>query len=147
MLTLQEDQTAVSLEQFPAPPAPLSATLPFMDKTIYTIGYGGRKPRDFTALLRDAGVRTVVDVRMRPDRANMGSFARAKLDDKGIAALLASGDIGYRSLPEMGNPFLDPAFERNWQPRYDALLAAAGPLLMVRLEALRRRSSPRAISC
>lgn len=107
-----------------------------MDLPVYTIDYGGRQPRDFVALLMAAGVRTVVDVRMRPDRASMGSYVRAKRDDKGIAALLAASGIGYRATTELGNPFLDEAFSTDWQPRYGALLAVAAPLLMVRLEAL-----------
>jgi uncharacterized protein (DUF488 family) len=107
-----------------------------MNQTIYTIGYGGRRPSDLMEMLRSAGVGTVVDVRLRPDRASMGSYVRAKKDDKGIAALLAGGGIRYRGLPELGNPFLDDAYRADWQPRYEALLAVAAPLLMVRLDAL-----------
>lgn len=107
-----------------------------MNQTIYTIGYGGRTPREFVEMLLRASVRTIVDVRLRPDRASMGSYARAKKDEKGITALLAGGGIRYRGLPELGNPFLDEAFDEDWQPRYEALLAAAAPLLMVRLDLL-----------
>ena len=107
-----------------------------MNQTLYTIGYGGRQPRDFVALLQSAGVKTVVDARVRPDRASMGAYVHAKDDHKGINALLSSAGIGYRSLPELGNPFLDKAFDTDWQPRYAALLGIAAPLLMVRLESL-----------
>lgn len=116
--------------------APLTASAPASEATLFTAGYGGCLPSLFVAMLREAGVRTVVDVRARPDRAAMGSYVRARKPDKGIEALLATGGIGYVALPELGNPFLDPAFKQDWQPRYRALLHVAAPLLMVRLEPL-----------
>jgi uncharacterized protein (DUF488 family) len=96
----------------------------------FTAGYGGRKPDDFAELLAAAGVRTVVDVRLRPDKAAMGSFAKAKDADRGIAGLLARAGVGYVSLPELGNLFLD---YDDWPGRYEAFLLAAGPLLFDRL--------------
>src|SRR4051812_3909085 len=83
--------------------------------TAFTIGYGGRKPDEFVKRLADAGVKTVVDVRLRPDRASMGSCALAKDADKGIVGLLAKHGIGYLSLPELGNPFL---VYDDWPTRY-----------------------------
>jgi uncharacterized protein (DUF488 family) len=96
----------------------------------FTIGYGGRKPEEFARLLVQHGVRTVVDVRLRPDKAAMGSFAKAKDAEKGIAALLGRFGIGYVSLPELGNVFLE---YDDWPERYDKFLKAAGPLLFDRL--------------
>ena len=98
---------------------------------VYTIGYGGRSPEELLSLLRDAGVRTVVDVRLRPDRASMGTWTKANTPDKGIEWVLASAGIAYRSLPELGNVFMDVP---NWRTRYEALLDAAGHLLIERLE-------------
>ena len=96
----------------------------------FTVGYGGRVPTEFAALLAKAGVKTVVDVRLRPDRAAMGSFAKAKDADKGIAGLLAKAGVGYVSLPELGNVFLE---YDDWAGRYEKFLDAAGPLLFDRL--------------
>jgi uncharacterized protein (DUF488 family) len=98
----------------------------------FTIGYGGRKPDDFVALLTANGVRTVVDVRLRPDKASMGSYAKAREPDKGIAGLLARAGIGYVSLPELGNLFLD---YDDWPTRYGDFLERAGPLLFDRIGA------------
>jgi uncharacterized protein (DUF488 family) len=96
----------------------------------FTVGYGGRDPAEFTKLLASHGVKTVVDVRLRPDKAAMGSYAKAKDADKGIAGLLARAGIGYVSLPELGNVFLE---YDDWPQRYEKLLEAAGPLLFDRL--------------
>ena len=98
--------------------------------TAFTVGYGGRPPAEFVGLLTAHGVKTVVDVRARPDKASMGSYALAKDPAKGLAGLLATADIGYVSLPELGNPFL--AYP-DWQTRYADYLAAAGHLLFDRL--------------
>ncbi len=75
----------------------------------YTIGYGGRKPQEFLDLLKQKDVKVVSDVRLRPDHANMGSFARAKSQDKGIQKLLATVGIDYISVLELGNVFLEYA--------------------------------------
>jgi uncharacterized protein (DUF488 family) len=99
----------------------------------FTIGYGGRKPTDFTKLLADSGVKTLIDVRLRPDRANMGVFAKAKDADKGIAGLLAKADVAYVSLPELGNLFMD---YDDWTERYERFLTLAGPLFFDRLEGI-----------
>lgn len=96
----------------------------------FTIGYGGRKPDDFVKLLTTHGVKTVVDVRLRPDRASMGSYAKSREPDRGIAGLLATAGIGYVSLPELGNLFLD--YEDSLT-RYGRFLDAAGPFLFDRL--------------
>jgi len=67
--------------------------------TIFTIGYGGKKPTDFPGLLERHGIKTVIDVRLRPNRACLGSFVKAKTPDKGIEALLARVGIDYRHEP------------------------------------------------
>lgn len=97
---------------------------------IYTIGYGGRRPQEFLALLKERGIRAVVDVRLRPDRSSMGVYARAKNADKGIEALLSGAGIAYYSFIELGNIFRDLD---DWQQRYQQLMNRAGDLLTRRL--------------
>lgn len=63
----------------------------------------------------------------------MGAYAKAKTADKGIEHLLSSHGIGYRSLPELGNIFLDFA---DWRERYATLINRVGDLLVTRLEEL-----------
>jgi len=99
---------------------------------IFTIGYGGRKPEEFLALLVSHDVRGVVDVRLRPDRASMGCYTRAKTADKGIQALLARAGIKYASVVELGNVFLEWP---DWRDAYRQLLDRAGDLLTTRLSA------------
>jgi len=107
----------------------------------YTIGYGGRKPHEFLDLLKQKDVKVVVDVRLRPDRASMGSFARAKSQDKGIQKLLATASIEYISVLELGNVFLEYT---DWRERYRELLGKAGDVLTTRLENI---SSPFCLMC
>ncbi|MDG3007065.1 DUF488 domain-containing protein [Paludisphaera mucosa] len=104
------------------------ATRPF-----FTIGYGGRPPEEFVGLLKAHGVKTVADVRLRPDRASMGAYTKAKAADKGIEKLLADAGIGYRSLPELGNVFL---YLDDWTAPYGELIDRSGDLLTRRLVTL-----------
>ncbi len=96
----------------------------------YTIGYGGRLPEDFTSLLVEHGVRSVADVRIRPDRASMGSYVQARTPEKGIERLLSERGIFYRSILELGNMFLDLD---DWRGPYRDLFDRAGALLVGRL--------------
>jgi len=100
---------------------------------LFTIGYGGRSQADFINLLRSNGVRAVVDVRLRPDKASMGIWVKAKTEDRGIQKILSTAGIEYRSLPELGNLFLDYP---DWRERYEQFLEKAGGLLFSRLSGL-----------
>jgi uncharacterized protein (DUF488 family) len=101
--------------------------------TFYSIGYGGRRPGEFVELLVECGVRAVADVRIRPDRASMGSYARARSPDKGIERLLGDRGIAYHAILELGNLFRD---RPNWPALYRALFERAGELLVGRLDGL-----------
>ena len=107
----------------------------------FTIGYGGRKPQGFLTLLQQHGVRTIVDVRLRPDRASMGIYTRAKSAEKGIQGLLRKVGVDYVSLLELGNLFRD---DEHWRERYRLLLERAGDLLTERLRSV---SPPFCLMC
>jgi uncharacterized protein (DUF488 family) len=99
----------------------------------FTIGYGGRAPHDFLALLDRYQVRAIVDVRLRPDRASMGSYSRARSADKGLEKLLSDRGISYHPILELGNLFLEL---EDWRPAYRKLLRQSGDVLVARLEGL-----------
>ena len=99
----------------------------------FTIGYGGRKPEELLQLLSDNSVKAIVDVRLRPDKAHMGSFVKAKSAEKGIERLLSTGGIEYYSLVELGNVFMDYC---DWRERYATLLEQTKDLLVSRLDGI-----------
>lgn len=102
-------------------------------KRLWTIGYGGRKPDEFLRLLLQHGVKTIADVRLRPDRASMGSYTRSRSPEKGIEKLFATAGIEYVHFLELGNVFLDDIFDIAWKRRYGELLRNSGDLLLERL--------------
>ena len=99
----------------------------------YTIGYCGRNPQEFLDLLRQRGVKVVVDVRLRPDRAYWGCYAKAESQDKGIQKILAGCNIEYVSFVKLGNPFMDCD---DWGERYQQLLEKDGDLLIEPLQSI-----------
>jgi len=99
-------------------------------RRLFTIGYGGRHPEDFLALLRAHKVARIVDVRIRPERASMGAYVKARQPERGIQGLLGGAGITYSHFLELGNLFLG---HEDWQLRYRAVLDAAAPLLLARL--------------
>jgi len=100
---------------------------------IFTIGYGGRDPSEFLQILSDRGVRTLVDVRLRPDKSSFGVYSRSSSSDRGIEKLLNDRGIAYVSRVELGNIFME---RDEWWERYRRLLDLAGDLLLESLSGL-----------
>lgn len=67
-------------------------------KTLHTIGYELATPPTFIAVLQDAGVETLVDVRAAA-RSRRPGFAKSRL-----AANLNGAGIRYLHLPSLGTP-------------------------------------------
>jgi len=97
--------------------------LPPAGATIHTVAYGGRAPSDFVALLKAHGIATIADVRLHPQKAMMGAYAKAKTPDKGIQRLLGEAGIRYEWLEGLGNPFMG---DEDWADQYRQLMAASG---------------------
>ena len=114
------------------------------NKKILTIGYGGRSPNELITLLTRNGVHEVVDVRLRPDNASMGSYVRAKNKDKGIQRLLGASEIAYFSFIELGNLFYD---FQDWRKRYEELLYKSGDNILTRLIEVISQSQTACLMC
>jgi len=107
----------------------------------FTIGYGGRKPQEFLDLLKQKGVKVIVDVRLRPYPAYKGYYAKAKSADKGIQKLLATAGIEYISVVKLGNVFME---YDDWRERYQQHLEKDGDILT---EPLRSIPGPFCLMC
>ena len=66
------------------------------------IGYEGQNIDEFVARLAVGGTRILADVRLNPISRKRGFSKRL------LAASLAEAGIGYRHVPELGNPKLEP---------------------------------------
>lgn len=66
-------------------------------KRIYTIGHSTRSAEEFLAILGDAGIQLVADVRAFPSSRRHPQFNRGAL-----AAWLGTAGIGYRHFPGLG---------------------------------------------
>ena len=65
---------------------------------IYTVGYEGRDLQEFIALLKNAGIPTLVDTRLRAHSRKTG-FSKTAL-----SATLASSGINYIHRKDLGTP-------------------------------------------
>ena len=111
------------------------------NQRIYTVGYGGRHPDEFLELLRSHQITRIIDVRDRPAEASIRVYKKAKRSDRGIEGLLDRAGISYSHFLELGNLFRGL---EDWEPRYRALIQAAGPLL---LDRLRQIDEPYCLLC
>jgi len=111
----------------------------------YTVGYGGRKPQDFVALLKQNNIKTVVDVRLYPSSGGLGIYKKAKDHNKGIQGLLSTANIEYISLIELGNNFMH---YENWRELYRGFMDKVGDVLIELLNnALKLHSLPFCLMC
>jgi uncharacterized protein (DUF488 family) len=79
-------------------PSPVaSRSVPAPATTVFTVGHSTRSSEELLALLRDAGVELVADVRAYPSSRRYPQFNRDALD-----AWLPAAGIGYRHLPGLG---------------------------------------------
>jgi uncharacterized protein (DUF488 family) len=65
---------------------------------MFTVGYEGLAAEDLIALLREARVEVLADVRLNPLSRKRG------LSKRGLAEALSDVGIGYVHLPALGNP-------------------------------------------
>jgi uncharacterized protein (DUF488 family) len=65
----------------------------------FTIGYTGRKTSELLNILKQHGVRTLVDIRQNPI-----SMYRPELSKNNLAKLLADNDVCYAHVPQLGVP-------------------------------------------
>jgi uncharacterized protein (DUF488 family) len=116
--------------------------------TIYTVGHSTRSSEELLALLRDAGVQAVADIRAFPSSRRHPQFNRGAL-----AASLASAGIQYVHIPGLGGRRAPTAHSRNCGWRESAFRGYADHMAseefltaLADLEATARQS-PAAIIC
>lgn len=83
---------------------------------IWTIGHGNRSEDEFIATLREAGIRTLVDVRRFP-----GSRRNPQFNTDALAATLPREGIAYRHVFALGGRRANEAGEE----RFDCIRVAA----------------------
>jgi uncharacterized protein (DUF488 family) len=82
---------------------------------IFTVGHGTRTFDDFLAILREAGIATVADVRTHPGSRRHPQFGQATLSDA-----LAGAAVGYVHLPGLGGRRKPGADSRHTALRVEA---------------------------
>lgn len=100
---------------------------------IYTVGYGDRKPEELVEMLKTNKIKTVVDVRLRPDKSWSGKYKKTKNEEKGIEKVFKGTGIRYISVIELGNIFGDDLL---WREKFKIYLEKIGYLLIQKLEEL-----------
>ena len=102
---------------------------------VFTIGYGAFKGKDakaeFIKVLKENKVKTLVDVRLHPEKAYVGTWVKAKTPGKGINGWLPPEDINYEWVEELGNKFLD---DPEWKAKFTEYMKKNGNALFKQLE-------------
>lgn len=113
--------------------------------SVWTIGHGTRPVDELLSLVREAGVRTLVDV-----RRFAGSRHNHQFNGPALAAALEEGGVAYRHAPELGGRLSgEPGEDRfgclrvaafrsyaarmgteGWQAALDAMLREPAPCFM-----------------
>jgi uncharacterized protein (DUF488 family) len=84
--------------------------------TVWTIGHGTRSADELVQMLRDHGIRTLVDVRRFP-----GSRHNPQFNETALAGTLADAGVAYRHAVELGGRLSGEPGEE----RFECLRAAA----------------------
>lgn len=111
------------------------------DRVICTVGHGNRTSEELQALLVEAGVRELVDVRAHPGSRRHPQFSRATLAEElggvGIGYTWSGQDLGGRRRPKAGSrhtawrndsfrAYADHMESAEFAAAIDRLLARAG---------------------
>ena len=118
--------TAEGFTLFPSPLPPAVATAYIGPVTLYTAGHSNRTLEELLALLREAGIGAVADVRRFPASRRLPGFNREPL-----AAALREAGIGYRWLEALGGrrPPLPPGGSPNGALRDEGFRGYADHML------------------
>ncbi len=90
---------SASVKQQIANKAEWNESRPSEQADFFTFGYSGRKTEEILDLLKQHGVRTVIDVRQNPV-----SMYRPELSKGNFAQLLKENEMLYSHVPELGVP-------------------------------------------
>lgn len=81
--------------------------------TLYTVGYGGRRPAGLVALLKENGINVVIDVRREKSRAFIRTYWAGQ-EMEITLALKARPPIEYRHAYQLGNNYDELEEYRQW---------------------------------
>jgi uncharacterized protein (DUF488 family) len=117
---------------------------------LYTVGHGARSTDELVAVVRAAGVGTIVDVRRYPGSRRHPQFGRAEMEaslpERGIAYDWRGDDLGGRRTPVAASnhpEWRDPGF----RAFADYMDTPAFDAAMQRLLADAERDPPLAVMC
>jgi uncharacterized protein (DUF488 family) len=89
--------------------------------TLYTVGYGNRKPGEFLRLLKDAGITLVIDIRRSGSKSWCGKYHQGE----SMEAWLHENGLKYSDHPELANSFSTLAAYQAWLETKDGGLTSS----------------------